>query len=145
MKLPEEILFTRQFHEADRAGPHFDLRIVVGDKGYSWATKKEMPEPGGMIVLFQQPTHSKLYSLSKEIIIPKGQYGSGRTTLDTVKKAIVHEDSTEDKIKFTMSDGNSYLLKKLENDKYGDKSWLFRNITNSKNLKPNKYIEKIIK
>ena len=42
----ENVLFTRQRHEADRAGLHYDYRIVVGDKALSWATKKELPEEG---------------------------------------------------------------------------------------------------
>ena len=30
-----QVLFTRQRHEADRAGLHWDYRIVIGDKAYS--------------------------------------------------------------------------------------------------------------
>ena len=82
-----EILFTRQRHEADKAGLHWDYRLVHDDKAYSWATKKELPTPGKSIILFEQPVHDREYALSKKVIIPKGEYGAGITTLDWVRKA----------------------------------------------------------
>lgn len=140
----KEILFVCQKHEADRAGLHYDYRIVHGEKAYSWASKKELPKTGEMRVWFEQPIHDSRYALSKKIVIPKGNYGAGVTELVYVKKALVHEDSTESKIKFTTSDSESFLLKKIGNDKYGAKGWLVKNISNSKNLEQNKYLRKAL-
>ena len=132
----DQVLFTVQKHDAIRAGTHYDVRLVVGNKAYSWATKKELPEVGGQILLFEQPVHTREYALSKKVIIPEGQYGAGETTLVQCKKATIHPDSTEDKLKFNTSSGEKYLLKKL-GGKYGETSWLFKNVSDK-----NKYLEK---
>jgi hypothetical protein len=125
--LNQEILFTRQRHEADRMGLHWDYRMVLGDKAYSWATKKEMPGPGSAIILFEQPVHDREYALSQEVHIPKGNYGSGRTTLDWVRKAKVEGEG--DKLVVHTKDGDRYLLKKLDETKYGPGGpWLFKNL-----------------
>lgn len=124
--MEQKILFTRQRHDADRAGLHWDYRIVIGDKAYSWATKKEMPEPGKSIILWEQPVHTADYALRKRIVIPKGQYGSGTTTLDYVKKGTIK--SEPDKHVITI-DGTKerLLLKKLDYSQRGD-AWLFKNL-----------------
>lgn len=124
----EEILFTRQRHDAKRAGLHWDYRMVSGDKAYSWATKKPMPDEGKSILLFEQPVHTKSYALSDNIVIPDGSYGAGTTTLDWVRKAHVGQSSTPDKLTLHVKGGNSFLLRKLPEGKYGDKAWLFRNL-----------------
>lgn len=137
----EEILFTRQRHEADRAGLHWDYRLVHGDKAYSWATKKQLPEPGKAILLFEQPVHDRSYALSQRVEIPKGEYGAGTTTLDFVRKAKLTPDG-EGKMVLTTGSGERYLLKKMEDGKYGDKAWLFKNLTKI-DMDNNKYLEKI--
>jgi len=134
----QEILFTRQRHEADRMGLHWDYRLVAGDKAYSWATKKELPEPGRSIILFEQPVHDRHYALSKKVVIPKGSYGAGVTTLDWVRKARIGENSTSDQLTIHTKDGQKFLLKKLKGSEWGDKAWLFRNLGKT----GNKYIEK---
>lgn len=120
----EKVLFTRQRHEADKAGPHHDYRMVIGDKAYSWATKKSMPDPGQSIMLWEQPVHTREYALSKRVVIPKGQYGSGVTTLDWVKKSKASLKDNE----ITIDTGDTrFLLKKMP--KYGDGTgWLFKNL-----------------
>jgi hypothetical protein len=146
----QEILFTRQRHEAERAGLHFDYRIVVGEKAYSWATKKPLPEPGKSILLHEQPVHTAHYALSERVNIPKGQYGAGVTTLDWVGKGRINNPE-EDPEKFTvnLNDGQRFLIKKLP-EKYGAKAWLFKNLTKEKPetiekkaMENNKYLEKI--
>jgi superfamily II DNA or RNA helicase len=134
-----EILFTRQRHEADKAGLHWDYRLVHDDKAYSWATKKELPTPGKSIILFEQPVHDREYALSKKVIIPKGEYGAGITTLDWVRKAYLKGyDDEKDKFVIEVKNGERYLLKKLDSNKYGEKAWLFRNLSNmEKNSKLN--------
>jgi len=135
----KEILFTRQRHEADRAGLHYDVRLVHGDKAYSWATKKELPESGKSIILWEQPVHDATYALSKRVEIPKGQYGSGTTTLDFVRKATV-EHKNDEHFTMTTKDGERYLFKKLPS--YGEKAWLFRNLGDKSMSTKNKYLEK---
>lgn len=137
----EKVLFTRQRHQADRAGLHWDYRLVIGDKAHSWATKKPLPEPGKSIMLWQQPVHDRHYALSKKVIIPKGQYGAGITTLDWVKKGTAEMSS--DKIIINTNDGR-FLLKKMP--EYGDGSgWLFKRLNKEKPMekKANKYLEKL--
>jgi SNF2 family DNA or RNA helicase len=141
LKPDQEFLFTRQKHEAVRAGTHYDIRLVIGDKAYSFATRKELPEPGKMTVLFEQPVHDASYALSKRIEIPEGQYGHGTTVLDFVRKAKVLPSSTAESVKFTTKSGETYLLRKMPDTKYGDKAWMFRNMSGSEN----KYLEKIAK
>lgn len=135
----QEILFTRQRHEADRAGLHYDIRLVHQDKAYSWATKKEMPEEGKAILLYEQPVHTSHYALSQEVIIPPGSYGAGKTTLDWVRKAKVGEHSTSDQMTIHVKDGGRYLLKRLDEEKYGKKAWLFKALPPEKE---NKYLKK---
>lgn len=138
-----DILFTRQSHDAKRAGFHYDYRLVLGPHAYSWATKKSLPEIGKSIILYEQPVHSKDYALRKRIVIPEGNYGAGTTVLDFVRKAKVEPETEDGKIVFTVTSGNEktrFLLKKLDSDKYSNKSWLFKNL----GIKPeNKYLEKI--
>lgn len=140
LKPNDEFLWTRQRHEAERMGLHWDYRLVHGDKAYSWATKKELPEPGKMIVLFEQPVHTSHYALSQRVVIPTGQYGAGVTTLDWIRKAKVDPESTDDKLVIHTENGETFLIKKAPG-KYGDKAWLFRNLTGV----TNKYLEKVAK
>jgi len=110
-------------------GLHWDYRLVHGDKAYSFSTKKEMPEPGKMILLFEQPVHDRHYALSKKVVIPKGQYGAGTTYLDFVRKAKIADDSTNDKLVIHTEKGEKFLLKKMpKNNKYSEKAWLFKNL-----------------
>ena len=122
----KEVLFTRQRHDADRAGLHYDVRFVVGDKAYSFATKKDLPEAGQAILLHEQPVHTAHYALTSHITIPKGEYGAGTTTLDFARKVKLEPGSKPDKLVFSTR-GVRYLLKKTDG-KYGDKAWLFKNL-----------------
>lgn len=144
-----KILFTRQRHEALKMGLHWDYRLVHGDKAYSWATKKELPEPGKSIILFEQPVHDSAYALSKKVEIPAGEYGGGTTYLDWVRKAdVVNEENGEKLVLVVNTPGQEgkFLLKKLKDNKFGDKAWLFRNLTGiEKKAMSNKYLEKIAK
>jgi SNF2 family DNA or RNA helicase len=124
----DEFLFTRQRHEADVMGLHYDLRLVHKDKAYSFATLKDMPKPGEIIGVFEQPVHDRAYALSKKVVIPKGQYGAGTTYLDWVRKAVVAPHSTETMLVIFTKDGEKFLLKKSPT-KENEKSWILRNIT----------------
>jgi hypothetical protein len=127
METASEILFTRQRHEAKRAGLHYDIRLVHGDVAYSWATKKDMPKPGEAIILHQQPIHDSGYALSEKVVIPEGQYGAGVTYLDFVRKAQLKKAEKGDHFTLHTKDGEVYLLKQIP--AYGGKQWLFKNLT----------------
>lgn len=122
-----EILFTRQRHEAERAGLHYDIRLVHGDLAYSWATRLDMPKPGEAIILHQQPIHDSGYALSKKVVIPSGQYGGGVTHLDFVRKAQLKKSDDGSYFTITTKEGEKYLLKHIPI--YGEKQWLFKNLT----------------
>lgn len=95
IKEAEVIDFTIQKHRADRAGDHYDIRIIRNGKAYSFATKKEFPkQPNRIIGVFLQPVHSEEYS-HWEGDIPKGQYGSGSVQVwDSGKAVIKSSDHT---------------------------------------------------
>ena len=133
----QQILFTRQIHDAKKAGRHYDIRFVVGDKAYSFATKKDLPSNGSAIILYEQMVHDAAYALSQKVEIPDGQYGAGTTTLDFVRKAKVGGNSTPEQMTIHTAD-SKYLLKKLDETKYGQKAWLFKDLPVD-----NKYLTKI--
>jgi superfamily II DNA or RNA helicase len=75
---PGEVLkWVVQRHIADRAGPHYDVRFGREDGKpslYSWATRKELPEPGGKIMLYHQPLHYGQYAeFEGEILCVPGE------------------------------------------------------------------------
>lgn len=130
----KEILLVRQRHEAERAGLHFDYRIVIGNKAYSWATRKDLPVPGKSIILHEQPIHEAVYALTKKIEIPSGEYGAGVTTLDKTwkGKALIKDEGKE--YHLHLNNGDRFLIKHMP--KYGEKQWLFFNITGLGKDKP---------
>jgi len=149
------ILLTRQIHDAKRAGLHYDIRLVLGDKAYSWATRRDMPKLGETINIYEQPVHDSSYALRKYIYIPPGNYGAGTTTLDFVRKAVAHNKENF-KGKFTLtvpSIGERYLFRKVPS--YGENTWILKNLppkveteTTEKieklaTIMPNKYLTKI--
>lgn len=65
-----------QRHQARRAGLHQDIRFGTPETGlYSWAARKELPQPGKKILAVQQPLHDFGYK-DFEGEIPEG-YGAG--------------------------------------------------------------------
>ena len=115
-----DIILTKQLHEADKAGTHTDWRVVVGDKALSFATKKPEPPVGGKLILWEQPVHTASYALSKKVVIPKGQYGAGTTTLVYAQKGT--GEISGDQIRLKLNNGDHYFIKKTPS--YGDKAWL---------------------
>lgn len=98
--------FAIQRHDALRAGPHLDLRLLIGDEAHSWATRKGLPtEPGRPRLLIQQPTHRAEYA-SWQGTIPEGEYGAGEVTLDELQDIVI-KSSDNDKIHFFMPKGNN--------------------------------------
>lgn len=148
------ILLVKQRHEADRAGLHYDWRVVIGDKAYSWATKKVTPPPRGKLILWEQPVHDRAYALSKTVVIPPGQYGAGTTYLEYAQKGTAKFEHN-DYFELNLNNGDRYYIKKMPS--YGDKAWLMVNLSGvekkesgTKNMNkqassnpPNRYLEKL--
>lgn len=136
MKNKIPILLVRQRHEAQKAGLHWDYRVVIGDKAYSWATKHEMPEVGKPRILWEQPVHDATYATTPKIVIPEGQYGAGVTTIDYASKGTA--EIRESEYHLDLDNGDRFLIKKAP-EHYGEKAWLFMR---KKQVNPNKYLEK---
>jgi len=122
-----------QHHDAVKAGPHWDLRLVDPDTGYahSWAVPKaKFPEAGGKPLLaVQTPTHTSSYALSfgegRPDQIHTG-YGRGSVEIKHREKVNILS-SGPDSLKFERVDGKEkerYALVRTNKDK-----WLMRNIT----------------
>lgn len=114
--------FIIQKHKAQRAGTHFDVRFGSPSTGlYSWATKKELPQPGKPITLFQQPIHSFKYK-DFEGVIPKG-YGAGSVEKYKEDKVLINA-VTPDAIHLTLSSKQQPERYALLKPKDGSKDWL---------------------
>ena len=114
------ILLTKQFHQAKKAGDHTDWRVVIGDKAYSWATKKLEPEAGGKLILWEKPVHDAQYALTKHLVIPDGQYGAGVTKLIYAQKG--EGEIKQDSYHLHLNNGDEYAIHRVP--KYGEKAWL---------------------
>jgi 8-oxo-dGTP pyrophosphatase MutT (NUDIX family) len=115
-----------QRHFADKAGKHFDLRLVDPSTGraHSFAMPKaELPKPGQMRLAIQQATHTSDYALNFEGKIPKGTYGSGKVEM-ALKKPVDIIKANANKILFKTKDGDSYSMFRMK-----DKNWGIRNTT----------------
>lgn len=118
-----DIHLVHQEHAADKAGLHTDWRVVIGDKAYSWATRKAPPRPGEKIILWEQPVHTAGYAFTKEIVHPPGTYGAGisKQVYAQRGKAKV-KDGT---YRLDLTDGTRYVIKKMP--QFGEKAWLLIN------------------
>lgn len=67
-------------HSAVKAKRHFDLRLSDGNKAYSWAIKKGLPEPEGKVKAIRQFDHTPEY-MGFEGTIGFG-YGKGIVKID---------------------------------------------------------------
>jgi hypothetical protein len=139
MTIPTEILFVRQHHEAKRAGIHKDYRVVIGDKAFSWASRKDFPDVGKPTILWEQPVHDRTYATTPDIVIPDGQYGAGTQVIDYAQKgnAVVADDAYH----LELNNGDRFLIKKAP-EHYGEKAWLFLR-KKPMSSESNKYLEKV--
>jgi len=99
--------FSIQFHDAKKAGKHYDLRIIDPKKqvAHSWAIPKSLPKPGEKRLAIRTNTHTKDYSLNFEGKLSSG-YGEG--TVKFHNKGIMKLEHADDhKIKFEIKNGNS--------------------------------------
>jgi len=108
-----------QEHAADKAGKHFDIRIDLGNKAVSFATKKGLPTKGKPVELFRQPDHVVSY-MDWEGEIPKGEYGAGKVVKSIDLPIVVKSSSGYINLTIPSGEqkGNYVLMKK------NDKEWL---------------------
>lgn len=123
-----------QQHDAVKAGPHWDLRLIDPDTNHahSWAIPKaKFPEAGGKPLLaIQTPTHTSSYALtfgeSGPAQIHTG-YGRGSVEIKH-KEPISILSSKPDSLKFERTVGDAkkerYALVRTNKDK-----WLMKNIS----------------
>lgn len=123
-----------QQHDAVKAGPHWDLRLIDPDTSHahSWAIPKaKFPEAGGKPLLaIQTPTHTSDYALQFGESGPQqihSGYGRGSVEIKH-KEPITVLSSRLDSLKFERTVGDAkkerYALVRTNKDK-----WLMRNIT----------------
>lgn len=123
----EQLLpFAVQKHEAERAGLHYDLRLhgAPGDKAYSFALRKGLPEPGQKHLAIPQPLHEGSYSDFEGEL----QSGYGKGTVTTHEKGrmfVTH--ASPDKVKFVVASRKSPEMFALV--KKPDGNWLLINTT----------------
>lgn len=100
----QELPFVIQKHLAERAGPHYDVRMGMRPDAsaplISFATKKEWPKPGEKRMLYRQPIHRGQYA-NFEGEITRG-YGKGTVKTHEKGKLIVTQ-ADKDKIKFVLA------------------------------------------
>lgn len=97
-----ELPYVIQHHDAERAGPHYDFRMG-NDRMMSWATPRELPEPGKRIPLYQTPLHSRAYA-NFEGKLPSG-FGKGTVKKHQSGKLKILE-ATPHKIRFSLGTEN---------------------------------------
>lgn len=128
-------ILTKSLHEANKAGPHIDIRVGNPASGLlSWATKNEPPKvPGAAIDLFQQPKHSYEYKdFSGKI---ESGYGAGY--VHPAKQYPILIDALSDNhLDFAIDMGGGISRYKLIRSKKEDKLWHLINISPNPKLPP---------
>lgn len=125
---PQDWVLSVQEHKADKAGKHYDVRMVSpGGKAYSWATRYEPLKSGKKNLLVRQPDHTAEYALNFSGKIDSG-YGKG--TVKIIKKAPIQVSRISDRaIHFSMfkgrephefvlvnTGGDDWILQKRKNE-----------------------------
>ena len=112
-----------QSHDADKAGPHKDIRLYSPrEQGYlSWAFRKGVPEKGKKHLGVRTQLHSPEYRKFEGDI--KSGYGKGRVKKDRLDKALI-TSSDKEGITFVTGAGTpeKFRLQKT------DRGWLLYNI-----------------
>lgn len=132
---PIDWWFVDHRHEAEKAGPHTDLRLSDGRTAFSWVVRKGIPAmPGEMVKAIRQPDHDPAY-LSFEGQIPEGYgktKGRGVWIGDQGPARILSAD--DDKIRFALlhhQNPRQYTMVRR-----GDKDWLLINTTPTPQTRP---------
>ena len=110
-----------QFHKAQRAGPHYDLRLNLGGRAFSWAVPK-WPGLGEKRLAIRQFDHTVKYMSFKGEL--KSKYGRG--TVEIFKSGQVQIIYTNPKhIKFVYISSSSPIEYNLIH--MGGKNWILYN------------------
>lgn len=132
--------FNIQRHEAKKAGPHYDLRLVDPSTGiaHSWAARNLPANPGEKTLAVQQPDHTQNYA-GWEGTIESG-YGAGKVMLFSQDRVEVTK-STNDHVLFNVYKSNG------DTERYalihtGGDDWLFHNVTPTRKTRPEMDISK---
>jgi hypothetical protein len=130
-----------QQHPAQRAGDHFDIRLVDPNEGdaHSFVTRKGegLPQPGGRAFrVKQQPTHTSDYALKFEGEIAKGY---GKTRKGEKVKHVLNEpvevlQASQDFVRFNLYTGRGPQEFILTRDKKRpeDPGWFLINVTKTR-------------
>lgn len=92
-----------QDHKAERAGRHYDLRLIdpATGKAHSWAIPKAMlPKPGKSVLAIQQPTHTAEYATTFGKNRPQkitSGYGKGTVRMHLLDNTEVYHSKPEEK------------------------------------------------
>ena len=136
--------YVQQLHHALRARRHYDVRLGK-DKMLSWATKKELPRPGGKsIALFPQPEHDEAYSRYQGRI--QTGYGAGTVRPIDLGKVMITQ-AEPDKIKFVMAHKRTpeeFTLVRMKAKEGIKPAWLMINSTPTEGPKYQKEKYKLI-
>tara|TARA_Y100000034_G_scaffold136958_1_gene217589 strand:+ start:1821 stop:3620 length:1800 start_codon:yes stop_codon:yes gene_type:complete len=108
-----------QLHKANKAGPHWDLRLVDPESGHahSWAVpKREWPTAKKRLRLaIMQPTHTADYS-TWQGTIPEGTYGAGDVELLRDEETDV--DVSPDVVRFNVPGVGPMVMHRGEGDQW---------------------------
>lgn len=138
-KDPRQWTLAVQQHNARKAGPHWDLRLVDPETGFahSWAVPKAtFPEDKQKVLAVRTPTHTAHYALNFGANGPqqigKG-YGQGDVEI-VHKEPVEVSDASNNKLRFRriIGDGTSekFTLFRTKGDK-----WLFKKDKNEDEMK----------
>jgi hypothetical protein len=125
--------FVIHEHNADKAGLHYDLRLVDPRTGvaHSWAIRNLPNFPGDKTLAVQQPDHTEAYTKFEGVI--SDGYGKGTVRIYKSGKIEVLK-STPNHIRFNMYEGTRSIRFSLINT--GGVNWLFFNHTPTSDNKP---------
>ena len=129
--LNTKLKFVVQNHMADRAGPHFDVRLGK-DSLFSWASRKGLPLPGEKRLFIQQPLHSPDYADFQGKI--DSGYGKGTVKTYESGSAVVTK-AGPDKLNFTLL--HRKFPEQFSLIRTKDKDWL---ALNTSPVDPHKYL-----
>jgi len=129
IKEPEMWDSVLHAHDAQRAGPHNDLRLHDPKTGvvYSFVVQ-HMPGPGQKMLAIRQQDHDES-AMNFTGRIPKGQYGAG-TIKKIFKEPIEITKSEDGKFSFVIhKGGGSERYTVIKPASFEDKNWLIINHT----------------
>lgn len=130
---PQAWKFVIHEHHADRAGLHYDFRMVDPSTriAHSWAVRNLPLSAGQKTLAVQQPDHTEEYT-NFEGVIEDG-YGKGKVKIYKSGTAeVIKSDGTH--FRFNIYDGTKTVRLSLINT--GGTNWLFFNHTSTEQSKP---------